>query len=107
MIRRVFTFACKAQLPSNPTHTLIRLERPANRRWKPALQCRCSLRFLSLLQRELETGHWGRAVPQGLEVQLDPAVLDRLSVLTVLQGLERPPPLARPASRSDLAAPAV
>ena len=46
-------------------------------------------------------------MPQGLEVQLDPAVLDRLSVLTVLQGLERPPPLARPASRSDLAAPAV
>ena len=42
-----------------------------------------------------------------LEVQLDPAVLDRLSVLKVLRGLESPPPLARLGVRSDPADPAV
>ena len=42
-----------------------------------------------------------------LEVQLDPAVLDLLSVLKVLQGLEIPPPLARLVVRSDPADPAV
>ena len=36
-----------------------------------------------------------------LEVQLGPAVLDLLSVLKVLQGLEIPPPLARLVVRSD------